>query len=320
MDTREKENIVQEYLDSKKTIPQLAKEYHHSNQSIINVLDEYNIDHSRKTRASHSGGKRRILTLEEEEIVCQVYKETGSAAKCCEAIHSGQDVVRRCLQKYGLYRTLQQAMQNRLPKYPINESFFEVQSHDMIYLLGFLAADGTVRKDQNEIKLTLAAVDAIFLEYWQNRLGGRPIKTYETQDGYKNSTWEFTSKKVKRILSEYNIVPNKTFSFTFPSKIEKEFYRDFIRGYFDGDGSVSTAGKSAIRWQLCSATKDVLQKTIDYFAEFGIPKPEIYTTHKRNTLYYIQYSSVPTRKIYDILYYDNCVCLPRKRDKYLSII
>ena len=305
MDTKEKEIIIKEYIDNKKSITQLAKEYHHSNQSIIKVLDEYNIDHSRKTRASHTGAKKRILTPEEEEIVCKIYKDTGSAANCEKVIHSGQDVIRRCLQKYGLYRTQQQVVQERGPKYPIDESFFKEQSHDMIYLLGFLAADGTVRKNGNEIKLTLSATDVTFLEYWQKRLGGRPIKTYETQEGHKNSTWAFTSKKVKDILSEYNIVPNKTFTFTFPSKIKKEFYKDFIRGYFDGDGSVSTAGKSAIRWQLCSATKDILQKTIDFFAEFDIPKPEIYTTHKRNTLYYIQYSSIPTKKIYDILYYLN---------------
>ena len=38
------------------------------------------------------------------------------------------------------------------------------------------------------------------------------------------------------------------------------------------------------------------------------------------TLYYFQYSSVPTRQIYDILYYDNCWCLSRKREKYEQLL
>ena len=57
-----------------------------------------------------------------------------------------------------------------------------------------------------------------------------------------------------------------------------------------------------------------------FFEEQGIPKISILETKRVNTLYYFQYSSVSTRKIYDILYYKNCLCLPRKKDKYEQLL
>ena len=43
-------------------------------------------------------------------------------------------------------------------------------------------------------------------------------------------------------------------------------------------------------------------------------------TTGKTPFYYFQYSSVPTRQIFDILYYNGCLCLPRKYEKYKSII
>ena len=103
-------------------------------------------------------------------------------------------------------------------------------------------------------------------------------------------------------------------------KLSKEYWKDFIRGYFDGDGSISTAGPNAIRFQICSATEDVLKKIIDFFEENDIPRVNIQVTYRnKNPLYYFQYSSTSTRKIYNILYYDNCLCLPRKKKKFEEV-
>jgi len=204
-------------------------------------------------------------------------------------------------------------------KLEVNDLYFSKQSENMAYLLGMFAADGCVYEKNNAIKLTLATIDKPYLEQVKLELSAQSeIKDYETSQGYQNSELRFSSFQIKKDLAEYNIVPKKTYSFNFPQKLKKEYYRDFIRGYFDGDGSISTAG-SSIRWQLCSYGKDVLQKVIDFFEEQGIPKVSI-QKYPGKELHYIQYSSTSTRKIYDILYYDNCFCLPRKKEKYESLM
>lgn len=205
-------------------------------------------------------------------------------------------------------------------KYKINDLYFSTQNPNMAYLLGFYAADGCVYSNNNGIKLTLASIDREFLVTINKLLESNyPIRDYETQQGYKNSELRFSSFQIKSDFSKYNIVPKKTYNYKFPNNLKKEFYRDFIRGYFDGDGSISTAGKNAIRWQLCSHEKDVLEKIVLFFQEEGIEKVNI-QKYSGKELYYIQYSSVATRKIYNILYYKGCLCLPRKLIKYQSLM
>ena len=327
MDTQTKEKIVEDYIKNNLKLTEIFEKYHTSYKTVSKILDESGIDHSRKTRKKNipNSKNRRILSCEEESLICKIYSETGRVADCQKELHCGQDVVKRCLQKYGLHRTqseaIRQSPQNQR-KYPVKDEYFDSESNRMAYILGFLAADGCVRKDTNEIKIGVSSVDKDFLELLRNEIGGQPIKTYVTQKGFSNSNFVFTSKHIKDKLAEYNIVPNKTFSFTFPQKLAKEYWIDFIRGYFDGDGSVSTAGKNAIRFQIGSATKDVLETIINFFyEEYNISKPSIMTrTTGKTPFYYFQYSSVPTRQIFDILYYNGCLCLPRKYEKYKSII
>lgn len=205
-------------------------------------------------------------------------------------------------------------------KLEVNDLYFSQQSENMAYLLGMFAADGCVYEKTNAIKLTLASVDREYLEQVRQELQiESEIKDYETSQGYQNSELRFSSFQIKKDFADYNIIPKKTYSFKFPQKLKKEYYKDFIRGYFDGDGSISTAGEGAIRWQLCSHEKDVLQKVLEFFEENDIPKVSIQKM-KGKELYYIQYSTASTKKIYNILYYENCFHLPRKKKKYESLM
>lgn len=204
-------------------------------------------------------------------------------------------------------------------QFHVNDEYFSTQSANMVYLLGFLAADGCVYAKNNCIKIGLSSLDKVFLEQISKEIDSDyPIHDYVTNKGFAVSELRFSSYQIKQDLALYNIIPKKTYNFTFPSNIDSRYIRDFIRGYFDGDGSISTAGQG-IRWQVCSHTKDVLIRISDFFAKQGINKTNIYQD-KRSGVYYIQYSTNSTKKIFDILYYPHCFCLPRKYKKYKQLI
>lgn len=317
-------NIVLEY-NKGNTMAEIQRKFNVGYKKVRNTLTKNNIP-IRSIKGTKNVKNRRILTLEEEKLVCDIYKNTGKMANCEKAIHSGQDVVRRCLKKYNLYRTQKEVVANmniNNRKYKVKDDFFDIETPEMAYILGFIAADGTVRKDTNEIKIGLSVKDEDFLKLLKSYIGGRDIKYYTTQQGYDVVSWAFCSKHIKEKLSEYNVVPQKTFTFKFPKKLQKKYWIDFIRGYFDGDGCISTAGPNAIRWQICATTEDVLENIVNFFyEEYKIPKVSIQKTtqDRKNPIYRIQYSSNSTRQIYKYLYYDNCLCLKRKKDKYEAII
>ena len=260
--------------------------------------------------------------IDTSELV-EKYNNGDSLAKLGRQYNLDPRTVKRILQENGIKIRSQKEQNKYSPQnqrvYNINDMYFSVQSPNMAYLLGFIAADGCIYEKTNVIKIALSSTDNSFLLKIKEELQSEsPIMHYQTKDGYNVSELKFSSFQIKKDLADYNIIPRKTYNFKFPMKLKKEYYKDFIRGYFDGDGSVSTAGKEAIRWQLISHEKDILNHILNYFEEFGIPKVSIYTDHNNN--YYIQYSTTATKHIYDILYYDNCFCLDRKYNKYRDLL
>lgn len=212
-------------------------------------------------------------------------------------------------------------------KYSLNEKYFDVESHNMAYILGLFAADGTIRKDSNEIKITLSSIDKEILEKIQLEIGSsRPLREFTTEKGYQNTTLDFCSERMKLKLAEYGVVPNKTTNLIPPIKLNPLFIPDYIRGYFDGDGCITTTGylNHGIEWKIVSASKEILDYFENYFFEqFGVPKIHIHWRKKEKNklqLYDLRYSTNFSKQLYDILYTPNALFLQRKKERYEQLI
>ena len=131
--------------------------------------------------------------------------------------------------------------------YQYNENYFEsIDSPNKAYWLGFLASDGCIAhhdKDnrQDSIRLNLQSCDCEILEKLNKELKTtKPIVYYTRKsDGGKYVGVEFSSNKMSSDLQKYNLGYRKTYDYIFPDMIEEKYYRDFIRGFFDGDGCIS---------------------------------------------------------------------------------
>ena len=154
-------------------------------------------------------------------------------------------------------------------------------------------------------------------------------RIYPTEDTTKpNEKGLQFYENVFKELKKYSIVPQKTFILEPPTNLDKKYWLDYIRGYFDGDGSVNfievngIKHYTALRWQICSATPCVLEFVLDVLESYGIKKVNI-QKQKRETsdLYYIQYSTNATKEIYKILYStDSTLYLTRKKKHFEEII
>lgn len=271
--------------------------------------------------------KRTQLPKETVEGILDNYVNKGfGLIKSGKEFGVGTRVVRRVLLENNIHiRSFNEAasisgVNRRI--HDVNDNYFSEENHNMAYLLGFLASNGTIRKNDNSVKIGLSSVDRDFLLTIKKEIGYQgELTDYITSNGFSVSELRFTSKQIKADLAKYNIVPNKTFIYTFPKNLKREYWIDFIRGYFDGDGSVSTASSEAIRWQVCSANPDVLNTIVDFFfEEYEIPKVNLQWQEKVHRLYYIQYSTTATRKIFQILYTPNCLKLPRKYEKFKKLV
>ena len=138
-----------------------------------------------------------------------------------------------------------------------------------------------------------------------------------------------TNKKIVTDLIALGCTENKSLTLKFPNEnqVPKDLQRHFIRGYFDGDGSISTPKNSYGprkngRTISFIGTQDFLQSIIDIFVnevctDFG----EINLYQKRNQQAW-QFSKTKydtNKEIYEYLYRDATIYLKRKYERFADL-
>lgn len=208
-------------------------------------------------------------------------------------------------------------------KYLINDNYFDIENSNMAYIMGFWAADGNVSSTENRLDLELASIDKEILEKINIEIGNtRPIKTYQCANGYEKNKVLFWSENIKKRFIEYGIVPNKTYSknFSLPFKLNKKYWIDYIRGFFDGDGCVKKTGYS-LTFELNSLNKDFLIGIQSFFKEYYQIETKISIANNREKpLYRLYCYSENAKKIFNVLYTPNSLFLKRKYEKWIEII
>ena len=276
---------------------------------------------------------RNYFTEEQEKIIVKLYtEEKRGQLYCAKAVGSTNvNKVKEVLHKYGIpIRNFSQAASasNKNRALKKNENYFKVQTPNMAWLLGFLASDGTVSSSDNTIKICLSAKDKEVLEKIKEEVEiENKIVEYTTNNGFDCVDLHWTCAEHKKDLAKYGITSNKTFTIKPPLGLKEEFYIDFIRGYFDGDGSVNlihnNGRPASLRWQVCGATKEILEWIVDVlYTNFQVPKVKVQISENKDkhNYYYFQYSTNSTKKIYDILYTENSLFLTRKKEHFDKII
>lgn len=212
----------------------------------------------------------------------------------------------------------------------INHNFFDViDSPEKAYIVGYFFADGCLEnKKVKRIRFNSAMGDFEIIEFIKNQLSPHTKMTI-SEDKRKNLTIKnrvvktkqkmvsfgvVSENMVKTLMEEYNVSDNKTYSqneFNF-HKIPSEFYRDLIRGYFDGDGSIHgridfVSMNHMFLKQIRTIMKD----------EFGI-EFNFKIIEDRNNIGYLVSNQIEL--FYNKMYYDNCICLDRKKNKILKYV
>lgn len=218
-------------------------------------------------------------------------------------------------------------------KYTIQSDYFSViDTEQKAYILGILYADGCVSKKNNSVSITLQTRDEALLSDLKLALNStHPIKKYPTF-----STFTFTNKQIHKDLINWGCVPAKSKILKFPSFLSSELLSPFLRGYFDGDGSISNyMSKTNHKNRTKQTNINVVNCSITSSADFisncmTIVKKEVAINckatipHKdRNTgeiLTLNFYGKQQIKKFLDYIYKDATIKLQHKYNKYLKLV
>lgn len=118
-----------------------------------------------------------------------------------------------------------------------DETIFDCIDTFHAYFLGLVAADGNIPQSKKFLTITQShEVGYKLLKQLATYLNHSGNLYYqEKSDAY---TIYINSTKIVEFVEKYNIAPRKSLTFEYPSELPPHLFPYFIRGYFDGDGSL----------------------------------------------------------------------------------
>lgn len=212
-------------------------------------------------------------------------------------------------------------------KYVVDEKFFKKWTEKMAYVLGYFYADGSMEDAYylrgKYIRFSSAEKNNILkIKKWigsQHKLVER-----KSADGRRLYLLRIGSHVLYEDLTKLGLYPRKSLTINFP-KVPKKYISHFIRGYFDGDGSVriwmskGKSGKLVLR-KLCTVFTSGSEVFLKDLA-ISIQK-HIHTKHLKiyngNKSFMLSYSTGDSVKIFKLMYgkFDKETCLERKFKRF----
>jgi len=223
----------------------------------------------------------------------------------------------------------------------VNENYFsKIDTEDKAYFLGFLYADGCVeeKKSNTTIKyrvtLKLVEKDACIIEEFKKYLNFEGNINTTTRSKSAKAFWNcdkslsIRSPKLGKDLIDKGCMVAKTHILKFPTKnqVPKHLQHHFIRGYFDGDGSVFISNEKHWRNKKVYpiihsrfiGTSDMMNNITNILSlpNTVIKQPK---SLKNSNIFTIEIKRNPRCKsLYKYLYKDSTIFLKRKKDIFDS--
>jgi len=237
--TKFKDEIVRRF-ESGQSVYSLAKDLGICNLKANKYLKKWGYDTSkgyhRRERPLKDDAAEIIRIYQEEKIgvdtIAKRFNTTGAS-------------VRTIINKAGIMRDYDYY------RYDVDQTYFEkIDSPHKAYFLGLLMADGNVQ--ESGFRINLKENDRAILDQFAAELkysGGLKYTpgrtTVKACGSITTSSPQYglcvNKSKMAQDLTKLGCMPNKTWELRFPTEdqLPRIYIRDFIRGYWDGDGTIS---------------------------------------------------------------------------------
>lgn len=278
------EYLLENYVKQQKSLSDIAKETNCSRQYVHKKLKEHSILLRSKSAA-------RDLALANDKLKFERLNEDGTSSFVS------------------------------LKKVNVNENFFSSWSPAMAYVLGVICTDGNL--DPGKIRepwrakssSTIPRISAyqkepellekiLYLMDCDAKLSFRKEMIYGKIKSGALYQFSISNEILYDDVVRLGLTPNKSLSLQFPN-IPDEFVRHFIRGCWDGDGSVyieKSSGK--ICASFVSGSKDFLEAMVENLVKVGLPDRTIHRHNHTKTSCYFRFTGSQVPMLYHY-FYDN---------------
>lgn len=213
----------------------------------------------------------------------------------------------------------------KLRKHFVDSTYFSKWSPNMAYIVGLICADGCIyngNRNSGKISITLHTKDRYLLEQIALEVK-TDIGVVHDRSDCKCSEMVIYNKEMYNDLIKLGLSPNKSLTLSWINELPNDLLSHFIRGYFDGDGSITLSKQSKNSYKVVIqflGTFDFLTNISNVFEkELGIASKIPEKTQTKISC--LRYRTKQARDILDWMYKDvkeDSLYLKRKYNKYAS--
>jgi len=261
------------------------------------------------------------------------YLAGNDTYETADEYNCSQTFVMNTLKRHNISR---RTSQSYTTKYIPNEKFFDIiDSEEKAYVLGFFYADGNnyIRGSHSyEISMSLQEDDKIILEKIRDLLSSQSPVEFGLSNNIKHKNMyslKINSKLMSQQLTKLGCMPAKSLILTFPEwLIDPELQRHFIRGYFDGDGSLwarqpTITGQIDWGWQITSTNNFCTEakKLIGQYVNVHCSQSLAHSNLDNNITATLSIGgNVQVKRVLDWMYKDATIYMDRKYNKYQEFL
>lgn len=270
----------------------------------------------------------RKIKVSLSEIKKKYYNEGKSQSQIGIELGVSQWVISDRIRRNNLF-SLSKTRKLNPWKYKINHNAFDHFDEHVAWWIGWMVSDGFVLNDRR-FGLKVAMQDADIVQKFKKFLSYTgPIYRQKDKISGKEKIYHQvaiipTSRRIVVKLNKYGVIPKKSLFIKFPTALlgkTEESIRAFIRGVFEGDGSLLLDKNKSLIFQIvgtCNLCYGIQKQFIKYI---GVGKTKLTHNIKNSNHYALRYrGKYQALSIMQWLYYNaGKDVLNRKFNSYLAI-
>jgi len=199
---------------------------------------------------------------------------------------------------------------------------------DTSYLIGLFQTDGNIydsSRNRGKAVIELSIKDEDIIEKIKKLIPYNYTITKRKRNivinKYNYYEKEYISIRVcdmnfRKFLNECGVPSGKKSDIISPPlHLENLSIRDYIRGLYDGDGSLGMTGKNIPFVSIVTSSENLANFLFNYISEITSKNKKINLPNKRDNIYNIVITKEDAIKFCNEIYYDNCLSMNRKKEK-----
>lgn len=224
--------IIEMYTMQNMTTVEIAKKIGCSSSGIGRLLRRNNII------PFHTPNEIN-LSDDDIKVICERYRNGETSVEICKDFNLCDNSIVKILKANGV------EIREAKKRSPVEcHNYFEtIDSVDKAYFLGWMISDGSVIEQRtrvgraNTISLEIHRDDEYILKMFANAI--KADESLVKRNSNRNHSYiRFASSKMSTDLSKYGVIPRKT-NITYLPNIPSQYMSHLIRGYFDGNGTIT---------------------------------------------------------------------------------